>query len=84
VNLCGVEIPRENKLLLQLGKKFDLLWREQDKEKTIIEFIKHIEKNIFMCHKQIGSSLETKQFPLLIDYWVVPLKVILIKCYYIG
>jgi len=31
-------------------------WREQDKEKTIIEFIKHLEKNIFRCQEQIRNS----------------------------
>jgi len=46
-------------------EKFGLPWREQDKEKTIIEFIKHIEKNIFKCHEQIGSSIRSQAIPII-------------------
>jgi len=48
-----------------LGEKFGLPWREQDKERTIIEFIKHIEKNIFRCHEQIGSSIRSQAIPII-------------------
>jgi len=39
--------------------------REQDRDKTIIEFVKHIEKSIFKCHKQIKSLIRGQIIPIL-------------------
>jgi len=48
-----------------LGEKYDLPWHEQDREKTIIEFIKHIEKSILKYQEQIRSSIRGQTIPIL-------------------
>jgi len=65
VNLCDFEIPQKVKLLLQLGEKFGFSLREQDKNKIIIEFVKHIEKSIFKDHEQIKSSIKGQTISIL-------------------
>lgn len=46
INLSDVTIPHNVQVLLQLGERFGLPMTHRQKERTIIDFIKHIEKNI--------------------------------------
>jgi len=64
VNLSKKTIPDEVKLLLQLGEEFSLPIVEKDKEKTIVEFIKCIEKNIHKEVDSIGSQIRNQSIRL--------------------
>lgn len=44
--MSSSDIPLEVRYLLQLGKKFGLPINRDNKDKTLIEFIKHIQNNI--------------------------------------
>jgi len=45
INLSNMKISQEVVSLLQFGKKFEMPISEQNKDETILEFIKCIEKN---------------------------------------
>jgi len=64
VNLSNKTIPEEVKLLLQLGEKFSLPIVEKDKDRTIVEFIKCIEKNIFKEVDNIGNQIRNQSIPV--------------------
>jgi len=65
VNLSKKTIPEEVKLLLQLGEKFSLPLVEKDKEKTIIDFIKCIEKNICKELNDISNQIRNQSIPII-------------------
>jgi len=65
VNLSKKTIPDEVRLLLQLGDKFGLPIVEKDKEKTIVEFIKCIEKNIFKEVDSISNQIRNQSVPVI-------------------
>jgi len=46
VNLSNTYVPHEVKLLLQLEGDFGLSLTTSNKQKTAVNFIKHIEKNL--------------------------------------
>ena len=63
INLSQKNIPNEIQFLLQLGEGFSL--PPQNAELTIIEFIKHIENNIFRLRIPNIRGLRNRAFPLL-------------------
>jgi len=65
VNLSEKKIPHEVRLLLQLRETFGLLLIEKDKEKTIIEFIKCIEKNIFKLVDKVSNDIRNQTVPII-------------------
>jgi len=65
VNLSNETIPDDVILLLQLGKRFNLLTVIKDNEKTVIEFIKSIEKNLFKEVDVISSSFRNRSIPII-------------------
>jgi len=65
VNLSNKIIPEEVQLLLQLGEKFSLPMVEKDKERTIVEFIKYIEKNIFKEVDDISNQIRNQSIPII-------------------
>jgi len=65
VNLSKKMIPNEVRLLLQLGEKFGLPLVDKNKEKTVVEFIKCIEKNIFKEVDGISNHIRNQSVPLI-------------------
>jgi len=65
VNLSNKTIPDKVKLLLQLGEKFSVPTVEKDKEKTTVEFIKCIEKNIFKEVNELGNHIRNQSIPII-------------------
>jgi len=60
VNLSKKTIPDNVRLLLQLGERFSLSFVKKDRDKTIVEFIKCVEKNIFKEVEIIGSEIRNQ------------------------
>ncbi|KYQ48744.1 hypothetical protein ALC60_12250, partial [Trachymyrmex zeteki] len=58
-------IPLEVQFLLQLGEKFGLPINRNNKEKTLIEFIKHIENNISGRPKNIINFVRNNSISIL-------------------
>jgi len=65
VNLSGKTIPEEEILLLQLGEKFSLPVSIKDNSKTIVEFIKCIQKNLFKEVDIIGNAIRNQSVPII-------------------
>jgi len=65
VNLSNKQIPTEVQLLLQLGHRFNLPVTINDKERTVVEFIKNIEKNIARLSDDIGNSIRNDSLSVL-------------------
>ncbi|KYN15798.1 hypothetical protein ALC57_11970, partial [Trachymyrmex cornetzi] len=65
VNLSSIDIPLEVKYLLQLGEKFGLPINKNNKEKTLIEFIKQIENNIIGRPKNIINFVRNNSISIL-------------------
>jgi len=65
VNLSNKTIPDEVTLLLQLGEKFSLPILKNDKEKTSVEFIKSIERNVFKEVDIISSQIRNQSIPII-------------------
>jgi len=65
VNLSKKTIPDEVRLLLQLGERFSLPFMKKDSEKTTIEFIKCIEKNLFKEVEIIGNNIRNQSIPII-------------------
>jgi len=64
-NLSNIEIPTDVQLLLQLGHRFNLPVTLADKERTVVEFIKNIEKNISKLNDDICHSIRNDSLPIL-------------------
>jgi len=67
VNLSNIQLPNDVQLLLQLGHRFNLPINDKktEKEEVTIEFIKHIEKNIFNFNDAISNSIRNDAIPIL-------------------
>jgi len=65
VNLGQKPIPNGVISLLQLGERFSLPSVKNDNGKTIIEFIKCIEKNLFKEVEVIGNSIRNQSVPII-------------------
>ncbi|KYN10452.1 hypothetical protein ALC57_17413 [Trachymyrmex cornetzi] len=65
INLSSIDIPLEVKYLLQLGEKFGLPINKNNKEKTLIEFIKQIENNIIGRLKNIINFVRNNSISIL-------------------
>jgi len=65
VNLSNKQIPTDIQLLLQLGHRFNLPLRVGDKERTIVEFIKNIKKNIANLSENLCNSIRNESLPIL-------------------
>ncbi|KYN22235.1 hypothetical protein ALC57_05372, partial [Trachymyrmex cornetzi] len=64
-NLSSIDIPLEVKYLLQLGEKFGLPINKNNKEKTLIEFIKQIENNVIGRPKNIINFVRNNSISIL-------------------
>jgi len=72
VNLSNKKIPEEVQLLLQLGEKFSVPIVEKEKERTIVEFIKCIEKNIFKEVDEISNQIRNQSIPIIKKIMKIP------------
>jgi len=65
VNLSKKPIPEDVRMLLQLGEKFGLPSTKKNQEKTIVEFMKCIEKNLFKEGEVICSAIRNQSIPII-------------------
>ena len=65
VNLSSSDIPLEVQYWLQLGEKFGLPINRDNKEKTLIEFINHIENYISGRPKNIINFVRNNSISIL-------------------
>jgi len=65
VNVSKKTIPEEVRLLLQLGERFSLPFTKKDIDRTLLEFIKCIEKNLFNEVETIGSEIRNQSVPIM-------------------
>ncbi|XP_018368554.1 PREDICTED: uncharacterized protein LOC108764709 [Trachymyrmex cornetzi] len=65
VNLSDVELPKEVQYLLQLGEGFGLPIDKGNIDRTLVEFIKHIENNIYGRPNNVVNFFRNKSIPFL-------------------
>ena len=64
-NLSNINIPNDVQYLLQLGDRFGLPMLEGNKNKTLLEFIKHIEHNISKYRNNIHVAIRNRSVSIL-------------------
>jgi len=65
INLSTKIIPDDIRILLQLGERFNLPFTKKDKEKTMVDFIKCVEKNIHKEVEIIGNDIRNQSIPII-------------------
>jgi len=64
-NLSNMQIRHQINLLLQLERNFGLPLTHKVKEKTVINFIKHIEKNLTKNLYVISEPIRNHSIPII-------------------
>jgi len=65
INLSNIKIPQKVTALLQLGGRFGLPLTQQSKEKTIVNFIKHIENNLKKTPESISEPIRNLSYSII-------------------
>ena len=65
INLSDTKIPEKGKIILQLGQQFNLPNNVISKEKSVLEFIKHVEYNLFRADDEICKSVRNEIIQIL-------------------
>ena len=65
INLSDTKIPEKAEVVLQLGQQFNLPNNVISKEKSMLEFIKHIECNLFKTDDEICKTIKNEAIQIL-------------------
>ncbi|XP_011868003.1 PREDICTED: uncharacterized protein LOC105562081, partial [Vollenhovia emeryi] len=67
-NLTDVPIPEQVRFLLQLGDRFNMPVTFNNKQKYVVEYIKHIERNISKVDAAIQHSVRSHSTSIINDF----------------